>query len=359
MRLSVLKSVAAAWGVILVSLPLLGCEGEPIVPPEKISVPVPAVMISVPAGAFEMGRPYPPDADWKGGSYQNETPVHSVTLSAYEIGKYEVTNQEYADMLNWANGQGYLDKASSSTATAYGHELLGVDANDEDVYGGTCHVQFSAGVFSPKKSVFHKIYSVADHPVILVSWYGAAAYCNWLSEIEGLTPCYDTSTWECNSSNNGYHLPTEAQWERAAAWDGSKHWRYGNGSDSISGLNANYAISDPLNISQGGRCASTSPAGWFDGMNVIPNGPRTVDSPSPVGCYDMSGNVWEWCNDWCDSSYYSRSPSSDPQGPSSGSERVFRGGCWINPTSDSCRSAWREGMPPSESNILTGFRLAR
>jgi formylglycine-generating enzyme required for sulfatase activity len=63
-----------------------------------------------------------------------------------------------------------------------------------------------------------------------VSWYGAAICCNWLSESEGRTPVYSTSTWAGNLSNNGYHLPTKAQWECAAAWNPvqQRHYRYGN-----------------------------------------------------------------------------------------------------------------------------------
>ncbi len=187
---------------------------------------------------------------------------------------------------------------------------------------------------------------MADHPVVMISWYGAAVYCNWLSESQGLQPCYDTSTWEFNSSRNGYHLPTEAQWERAAAWDPAqeRHYRYGNGSDSMSCDNVNYYHCNPLGLS---HYPHTSPVGYYAAVT------------SPAGCYDMSGNVMEWCNDWYDVDYYYSSPGADPEGPSSGSYHVFRGGSWDGLTSF-CNSAIRRIiLSPSGSYACWGFRIAR
>ena len=286
-------------------------------------------MVPVPAVTFEMGDPW---NEWDA----DELPVHSVTLSAYEVGKYEVTNQEYADVLNWANSRGYLTTASSRTVTAYGQELL-------DVYAGGCQIGYSGGPFVVES---RDGYSMADHPVGDVTWYGAVAFCNWLSESHELQPCYDTDTWTCDFSKDGYHLPTEAQWERAAAWDGSIHRRYGNGSDNISCSNANYyngsEYCNPMGFSS---MPYTSPVGHYDG------------APSPVGCYDMSGNVWEWCNDWVKREYTSN-PVTGPEGPSSGSTRVFRGGSWGS-RGNSCRSAIRSGSYPWWPYSTVGFRLAR
>ena len=76
---------------------------------------------------------------------------------------------------------------------------------------------------------------MADFPVIMIIRYGCVALCNWLSEMEGETPCYDLSSWAwTNSLDGGYRLPTEAEWERAAAWDSDadRHWRYGQSSDN-------------------------------------------------------------------------------------------------------------------------------
>lgn len=286
----------------------------------------PGEMVYVAAGTFEMGDP------WDEGD-SDEVPVHDVTLSAYEIGKYEVTNQEYADILNWGNSQGYLTTASTTTADAYGVQLLEVD--DED-----CQITWSGSAFVVDT---RDGYSMADHPVVEVTWYGAAVYCNWLSESQGLTACYNTSTWTCNFSNSGYHLPTEAQWERAAAWDGTQHYRYGNGSDSISSSNVNYNNNNPLGLS---GSPYTSPVGYYAGVT------------SPVGCYDMSGNVWEWCNDrW--KREYTTSSVIDPTGPSSGSYRLLRGGSWNYHVVTFCRSAYRYNRPPAYTSLSHGFRISR
>jgi len=289
-------------------------------------------MVSVPAGSFEMGDP------WSEG-YSNELPVHTVTLSAYEIGKFEVTNSEYADILNWALVKGYLTTVSSSTASAYGQELLDVDSS-------YCQISWNGSQFVVDT---RDGYSMEDHPAVEVSWYGAAVYCNWLSEANGLQPCYSTGTWTCDFSKNGYHLPTEAQWERAAAWDGWRHWRYGNLSDSIDCSNANYYngsdYCNPLGLN---GAPYSSPVGYY------------ADSASPVGCYDMTGNTFEWCNDWYDSEYYSISPETDPEGPESsvrGTSRVMRGG-WCH-NFDFTRSSFRYMFPPGGSYIHTGFRVAR
>lgn len=286
----------------------------------------PGEMVSIAGGTFSMG-----DSFDEGSSA--ELPVHSVTLSGYEIGKYEVTNQEFADVLNWANDKGYLTTASTTTATAYGQELLEVDSS-------YCQISYSGGQFLVDT---RDAQSMADHPVVEVSWYGAVVYANWLSEDQGLQASYNTSTWAYDSTRNGYHLPTEAQWERAAGWTGTSHKRYGNGSDSISSSDVNYSSNNPLGLSS---IPYTSPAGYFSG------------STSPAGAFDMSGNVWEWCSDWYDSGYYSWSQGTEPEGPSSGSNRVVRGGGWGNAASI-CRSAYRSWNPPTDTNYFIGFRLAR
>ena len=353
-------NVSTGTGHLIVWDIAADCPGESI-PQAQIRLiaddgPDVPEMISVGAGSFDMGRTSAGDDATFGDS--NELPVHTVTLSAYEIGKFEVTNQQVADVFNWAHYNGRLTTVDATTATAYGQELLDLDSMH-------CHIQYSGGIFSPETRTGlpgTTTYSMADHPVLDFSWHGAVAYCNWLSEIAGLTPVYDTSTWTANLANDGYRLPTEAQWERAAAWDGSKHWIYSFLSDTLTGKDrCNYSDNDPDYVNPLGLTEQpyTSPVGWFDGVNVSPNGSiPTVNSPSPVGCYDMSGNVWEWCHDRYDSAYYASSPASDPEGPSSGSLRVLRGGAW-NPSGFRCRSAIRIGVSPDMVGPSTGLRVAR
>jgi formylglycine-generating enzyme required for sulfatase activity len=106
----------------------------------------------------------------------------------------------------------------------------------------------------------------------------------------------------------------------------------------------------------------TSPVGWFDGVNVSPNGNvHTVDSPSPVGCYDMSGNVWQWCNDWYADGGYPSGAVTDPQGPSAGDRRVLRGGNCSYFYGGRCRTATRYDGYPDSINYLEGigFRVSR
>ncbi|MFC1735879.1 formylglycine-generating enzyme family protein [Candidatus Hydrogenedentota bacterium] len=320
-------------------------------------------MISVAAGTFNMGHTNAGDDATYGQA--DELPVHTVTLSAYQIGKYEITNQQVCDVFNWADDQGYFTTVDATTATAFGQELLELDSSSS-------HIEYSGGVFSPETRTGlpgTTTYSMADHPVVEVSWYGAVAYCNWLSELEGLTSVYNTGTWAANFVNDGYHLPTEAQWERAAAWDGSKHWIYSFASDTLTGKDgANYYDANPSYVNPLGLTTwpYTSPVGWFDGVNVNPNGSvTTVNSASPVGCYDMSGNVWEWCNDWSDypaydyyQTCYDLGTVSDPTGPGPGSYRVLRGGSW-NYNLYNLRSADRYRLNPAFAYYYLGFRVSR
>ena len=276
-----------------------------------------------------------------------EYPRHNVTLSAYEIGKYEVTKQEYANLLSWALEEGYLENSEGSNydgGDVYTNGVLLIDI--ESSYSG---ISYSGSEFTVDS---RDGYSMADHPVIGVTWYGAVAFCNWLSENQGLNPCYDLSSWEITSPvPDGYRLPTEAEWERAAAWDSStsKHWVYGIQSDDISFSRCNYYLNNPLELSS---FPYTAPVGYFDGNS------GSTDSPSPVGCYDMTGNASEWCHDWYSESYYEQGAQTDPLGPTSGSSRVIRGSEWGSP-SFYCRSAYRSYAGPGAEAFTFGFRCAR
>ncbi len=303
------------------------------------SVDVPEVL-PVAAGAFQMG-----DVFSEGTA--PELPVHTVTLSAYQLGKYEVTNQQVVDVYNWANGQGYFNTLNANEARAFSPDVPLLDMAASD-----CQVTYTGTAFEVES---RDSQSMADHPVLEITWYGAAAYCNWLSEWAGLTPVYDTSTWTANFANDGYHLPTEAQWERAAAHDVAaptgNHWRYGQTSDAISAADVNYDNANPLGLT---ASPYTATVGWYDGVNA-----GTVDSPSPTGAYDMSGNVMEWCHDWYDPDYYDTSPATDPTGPAAAQTyRVNRGGPW-SLAADYCRTARRGVARPNKSTYNIGFRIAR
>jgi formylglycine-generating enzyme required for sulfatase activity len=340
--------------------------------------------VYVPAGTFSMGRTSAGDDVTYAGT--DELPVHSVTLGAYQLGKFEVTAKEYCDVLNWAQTQGYLFDQYRAPYAGSGDLYGGTNASS-DIYLVTSPshfdslIQYSGGAFTPRTRVGlpgTTNYPMDTFPVLRLSWYGAVAFCNWLSEWQGLTPCYNmsASNWPLSvapPTPAGYRLPTEAEWERAAAWDpdgpgGPKHWIYGFRSDTNSGPGSNnrccdywydgsaYAAVNPMGFAM--LTTQFSPVGWFNGTNVSPNGSvPTVDGPSPVGAYDMSGNVYEWCQDYYAGAYYSGGSMENPTGPVTGVSRVYRGGGWAT-NFGYCRTAWRRSLAPQGMDGQVGFRLA-
>jgi len=287
----------------------------------------PPDFILIPAGAFTMGSP----EDEYGHSF-NET-QHAVTLTTpFYVSATEVTNQQYADLAQWAYDQGYCTATSSSLQDALDgstEELLDLD--------GLCEISFSGGVFTvdPGKE---------DHPVLDVSWYGSVAYCDWLSLSEGLSRAYDHGTWECNGHDPynavGYRLLTEAEWEYACRAGTQTPFHTGECLDA--GTEANYDGRYPYP-----GCPSGPYVSW-----PLPVGSYPANG---LGLYDMHGNLYEWCNDWY--GLYG-GDEVDPPGPEAGSYRVVRGGYWDN-NARNCRSASRRYYYHGSSYYYLGFRLAR
>ncbi|AUB80294.1 hypothetical protein THSYN_04545 [Candidatus Thiodictyon syntrophicum] len=297
-------------------------------------------MVWLPAGSFRMGSP-------EGVGEDRERPAHAVRLGDYAIGKFPVTVGEFRRFV---------------TATGYRTEAETGDGawvwNQGKDYG------------QKRDASWQNPYLEQDdrHPVVCLSWNDARAYCDWLSSETGQT----------------YGLLTEAQWEHACRVGSDALYCFG---DDAAGLGAYAWYAD----NAGG---STHPVG--------------EKLPNAWGLHDLHGNVWEWCQDWYAADYYARfgkapvgsavrtgapeadaasgphsgphgdsastggSASSsavaasngeqplaeDPSGPESGSDRVCRGGAWLN-DADHCRSAFRDLDAPSVRYGLLGFRLSR
>ncbi|MCO6453673.1 MAG: formylglycine-generating enzyme family protein [Pirellulaceae bacterium] len=155
--------------------------------------------------------------------------------------------------------------------------------------------------------------SFSDHPVTDVSWEDASEYVQW----------------------SGLRLPSEAEWEKSARGPGNWKYPWGDAWDAQRCRNAENKGSE-----------TTCPVyGYGTGV-------------SGYGCYNASGNVWEWCADWYESGYYRASPSRNPRGPEGGSDRVRRGGSWYSDASN-CRAAYRDWYEPGYRDVDLGFRPAR
>lgn len=273
----------------------------------------PSGMVYIPAGSFQMGDSF------------NEIgvhtlPVHNVQVGAFFMGRLEVSKELWQDVQLWGAAHGYSILAGSAAA--------------------------------------------AGHPINGISWYDAVKWCNARSEKEGLTPCYytdDTQTVIYKNGNsdltnskvkwtaNGYRLPTEAEWEKAAR-GGTLGLRYPWG-DTINGSQANYLGSgDPFE----GASTKTTPVGYYNGGQT----PAGVDMANDYGLYDTAGNVYEWCWDHFGSAYYSDETANiNPHGPDTGN-RVIRGGA-ADASSSSLRCANRTNQFPSSPDNELGFRCVK
>ncbi|MDP2142491.1 MAG: formylglycine-generating enzyme family protein [Gammaproteobacteria bacterium] len=157
-------------------------------------------------------------------------------------------------------------------------------------------------------------------PVEQVSWNDAQDFINKLN----------------NKTGKNYRLPTEAEWEYAAKSGGKNEKYAGTSSESELG---DYA--------------------WYEKNSGSKTHPVGQKKPNGLGIYDMSGNVWEWVNDWYDSDYYKNSPKSNPVGTSSGKEKVRRGGGWCDDRAGGTLAVNRFMHDPEDRSNDYGFRLVR
>jgi formylglycine-generating enzyme required for sulfatase activity len=250
--------------------------------------PVPSNMVWVEGGTFMMGS---------ANGRDNEKPVHMVTVKGFYMGKYEITQKEWREVMGTTIAQ-------QRTITNSDLSLYGIGDN---------------------------------YPMYNINWYEAVEYCNKLSLKEGLNPAYRGSgdSITCDFNASGYRLPTEAEWEYAAR---------GGNKNSIT-----YEYSGSNNVDS---------VAWYDGNNTGTTHPVGSKQPNSLGLYDMSGNVSEWCWDWHGS--YRAGSQSNPVGPSLGTFRVLRGGDWTIPAVN-VQLVYRGGsyIPPSSRGVDMGFRLVR
>lgn len=273
-------------------------------------------MLPVQGGAFEMGS-----TDGHG----DEKPPHKVRLADYQLGATPVTFYQFG-LFCAATG-----RSIASSAPPWG--------------------------------------KTGAHPVVLVTWYDAAEYLNWLSEQYGYpAACTVDKTKKdpANQANDifkwlvgrvpgaaGFRLPTEAEWEYAA-----------RGGKPGARVQTRYAGSDDLDAVgwYWKNSGDQALVGDYDYEQVLRNNGRThpcrLKNSNLLGLHDMSGNVYEWCWDWYGGEYYKSSPAKNPLGPDSGSYRVLRGGAWYN-GAGSCRVAYRVYDGPGNRSNGVGFRPAR
>ena len=212
----------------------------------------------VAGGCYDMGC-----GAWTDSCDDDELPVHEVCVDGFWIGKYEVTQGQWQQIMG--SNPSYFERGD-------------------------------------------------NYPVEQVSWDDCKNFINTLNAQSGST----------------FRLPTEAEWEYAAR-SGGQEEKYAGGDDLDS-------------------------LGWYGDNSGDKTHEAGTKAPNGLGIYDMSGNVWEWCSDWYAYDYYANSPVDNPQGPSSGSYRVGRGGSCLD-RALRCRAAGRNYFTPAIGHRNLGFRL--
>lgn len=281
-------SAGTSWTNLFYRLGMTGEAEEPRAPTN---------MVYIPAGSFQMGNCMDP-----GEGDEIELPVHSVYVSSFFMDKYEVTKALWDEVYTWSETNGY---------------------------------SFSFGDIPPEGKA-------PNHPVVRINWWDAVKWCNARSEREGLTPCYylddahtlvyrsgniDLSNSWVNWTANGYRLPTEAEWEKAARGGAAGHRFPWTDSDDVTHDRGNYLSTTNYTYDV------SSSRGYHPGYDDLPQpftSPVGTFPPNGYGLYDMFGNVWEWCWDRKDSAWYSNplATEADTPGPASGYGRHIRGTSW-------------------------------
>jgi formylglycine-generating enzyme len=277
-------------------------------------------MVRLEGGEFLMGTNDP-----IGFTADGEGPVRAVTLKPFWIDDYAVANARFAAFVE---ATGYI-----TDAERYGWSFVfgGLLPDDFEPTRGAAQAPWWRQVFGanwrqpegPHSSIVGRM----NHPVVHVSWSDAASYCAWL----------------------GTRLPTEAEWEYAAR-GGLEQKRY--------------AWGDELTPDGEWRCNIWQ--GTFPSHNTLEDGylgtaPVASFPPNGFGLYNVSGNVWEWCSDWFNTTFHLHGLREDPTGPPSGQAKGIRGGSYLCHDSycNRYRVAARSSNTPDSSTGNMGFRCVK
>lgn len=340
-------NVALAYGLVLIAFTLAtssvgsGPSAEMCQPVERAS----EQLVLVRGGSFLMGDLWG-DGPWA----MQEAPPREVRLDDFLLARHEVTIAEFASFV-----------AATDYRTIA--EIDGPEIARKMARKNPSATAAANGVPYWRKHWFDQ---GPDHPVVLIAWEDAVAYCNWLSRKHGLAPAYDDTTRQLANARGGpttdvrsvvgFRLPTEAEWEFAARERGRKV-RFGDGRDVARATEINfdaagtgstvpslrlprgaaYPYSEP-----GTRRGATTPVGAFP--------------PNALGLFDMSGNAWEWCSDTGGSAY----PVEKLINPCAqrGSTHVLRGGTY-DTDARACRVSARIDWGERSFCAGSGFRVAR
>jgi formylglycine-generating enzyme required for sulfatase activity len=250
-------------------------------------------------------------SDMDEDAFDDEKPRHQVTITtALYIGVHQVTRGQFSQFVRET---GCMTEADSE---------------------GGAYVSTSKGWKKDPDANWRNpgFSQTDDHPVVCLSWNDAQRFLAWLKQKDG----------------RNYRLPTEAEWEYACRATTSTRFFTGDDPNSLAGF-ANVADVTAKKLFPNVKAfdfsdgyAYTSPVGTF--------------KPNPWGLFDMTGNVWEWCQDWLDAKVYLRGDCTDPQGAATGSSRVYRGGAW-SAEPRACRCAARSGNASSHRFSFLGFRV--
>lgn len=313
----------------------------------------------IPAGTFLMGST---EGD------PDERPVHSVDLDHFWLTETPVSWADFCRLMDWEPPPNGLPRDAANDSRKQDKSLWEIFAlnrvrlqycEDETLHARDWHSHARGQMWqkggksvssqelfgSPERADPNKPWGYSAKPMIAVSFELAEKLCSKLSPLAKasvspgiLTKLFGHKGATANIEGINYRLPTEAEWEKAAR-GGLLGCHYPWGSELPTINNCDF--------------------GRFDQFSILPMKRFT---PNDYGLYAMSGCVWEWTNDWYDSEFFSQAPVRNPRGPSTGKQKVVRGGSWadsVEAVTVSFRMSMTDEGPPTYANPNVGFRLCR